>query len=248
MSSTSSIRTIEELSLNALPALQTVFLDGWVLRFANGYTRRANSVNPLYPVSGDVPANVHACERTYARFGLRTLFKLTPAAQPGDLDDVLAQRGYSRDTPISMQTLNLSGLRETAPPVELSGELTRAWLTAYCTFNQAAAHHQATLQRMLEGLVPSAGYALLRNGNDTLACGLGVVQAGFVGLFDIITAPHARRQGLGQQLVASLLAWGKRSGAHTAYLQVMSNNEPALRLYSRFGFQEEYQYWYRSHP
>jgi len=43
------IQRIEELSMNALPALSTVFLNGWILRFSNGYTRRANSVNPIYP-------------------------------------------------------------------------------------------------------------------------------------------------------------------------------------------------------
>ena len=42
------IRYLEELSLNALPSLENIFLDGWVVRFANGYTKRANSVNPLY--------------------------------------------------------------------------------------------------------------------------------------------------------------------------------------------------------
>ena len=41
----------EELSLNALPALQTQFYDGWVFRYTSGYgyTNRANSVNLLYP-------------------------------------------------------------------------------------------------------------------------------------------------------------------------------------------------------
>ncbi len=53
------IRTIEELSINALPALQTMLVDGWVLRFANGYTKRANSIHPLYASTGDAREKIH---------------------------------------------------------------------------------------------------------------------------------------------------------------------------------------------
>ena len=86
------IRHIEELALNAWPALQTLLLDGWVVRFANGYTRRANSVNPLYASEQDTDAKLRACEQFYRDRGLKVVFKMTAASQPDGLDALLAAR------------------------------------------------------------------------------------------------------------------------------------------------------------
>ena len=74
---------------------------------------------------------------------------------------------------------------------------------------------------------------------------MGVVQDKFVGLFDIVTDATYRNRGYGFQLVSDMLAWEKERGAQAAYLQVMLNNPPALRLYSKLGFKESYPYWYR---
>ena len=71
---------------------------------------------------------------------------------------------------------------------------------------------------------------------------------GYIGLFDIVTDPAFRNRGYGRRVVKNLLAWGRQNDAEKAYLQVMLNNAPALHLYSKIGFTEAYQYWYRIKP
>jgi len=73
-----------------------------------------------------------------------------------------------------------------------------------------------------------------------------VLEAPWVGLYDIVTRPDARRRGHAGRVVNSLMAWGRDNGAASAYLQVMIDNAPALALYAKLGFREAYQYAYRS--
>src|ERR1041385_4991873 len=88
------IRFVEELSMTALPALQTVYYDGWVLRFADGFTRRANSVNPVYDSTLSLEKKLKYCEHLFSEHKLPTVFKLTPMSYPVDLDRVLEFHHY----------------------------------------------------------------------------------------------------------------------------------------------------------
>ena len=240
------IRVVEELSMNAWPSLQTMLYDGWVLRFADGYTRRANSINPIYPSCDDVGCKIQTCERLYRDRGLNVVFKMTSAVHPEILDDVLAGQGYASDAQTSVQILDL-GSTDKAPAQEadLAASLSDDWLSAFCAMSGIAERRKPVLRQMLNSIAPATCFASIRYGDRMIACGLGVLQAGFVGLFDIVTDLNLRRQGYGTQLVLSILAWARQRGARTAYLQVMLNNAPALRLYSKLGFGEIYQYWYR---
>lgn len=243
------IRTIEEHSLNAWPSLQTMFYDGWVLRFADGYTRRANSINPLYASQLEVNEKIRECEAIYHGKGLPVVYKMTAANQPQDLDAVLAARGYQADAHTSVQTFDLQGLDQ--PPVAdalLTGELTEPWLATFFRMSNIAEKRAATLARILGAIAPNRRFASICAQGQVVACGMGVLDGGFLGLFDIVTDPHCRRQGHARRLLSSLLAWGRQEAAHTAYLQVMLNNEPALALYRKLGFAEQYRYWYRVKP
>jgi hypothetical protein len=90
------ITTIEELSLNAWASLQTMLYDGWIIRFANGYTKRANSVNPLYLSRIDIDEKLQFCEQLYQEKKLPVVFKLTSAVLPSNLDYRLWESGYQK--------------------------------------------------------------------------------------------------------------------------------------------------------
>lgn len=240
------IAALEELSCNALPALQTVLYDGWVLRFSNGYTRRANSVQPLYLPKQPLEEKIAFCESLYRRHNLPTIFKMTPGSQPSELDGELEQRGYAYESDTIVQTCALNGRSAPAdPPVEISDRWSDEWFTEFARLNNYTARTSTTPKQMLGLIVPQTAYALLRDAGGVQAVGMGVLQETHIGLFDIVVDPQARRRGYGRQIVSRLMDWGKERGAHTAYLQVIANNEPARKLYAGLGFVEQYPYWYR---
>lgn len=265
------IRTLEELSLNAWPALQTVLHDGWVLRFAGGYTRRANSVNPLYPSQDDLAAKIARCEQLYRAKGLPVVFKLTAESSPDGLDSALAAHGYALDALTSVQCLDLTAgagfpasmgqlpsqlyrdatqanVSEAKPAptgIELAEAVTEEWFDAFCRASNLASQRRPIAWQMLHAIVPATAFAAIRREGEVISCGFAVAQNDYIGFYDIVTDPRHRRCGLGEQLMRGLLAWGQAQGATTAYLQVMKNNPPALALYAKLGFREIYPYWYR---
>jgi ribosomal protein S18 acetylase RimI-like enzyme len=240
------VRQIEELSMNALPALQTVLYDGWILRFANGYSRRANSINPLYQGAHNIEEKITACEGLFQAKKQKVVFKLTPSPCPANLDEVLASKGYVEEGRTSVQLTDLTRVPEPSHAAQISDSLTSEWFDNYCKMNQVEDRYRHTLEQMLPNITGKIAFTSLVRDGKVVACGLGVLEGFYVGIYDIVTDPSWRNQGLGHALVLNILSWAEHNGAQTAYLQVVATNEPALRLYSKLGFREAYQYWYRT--
>ena len=93
--------------------------------------------------------------------------------------------------------------------------------------------------RLLAATSSPAVYALIRAGNEGVACARATLSGGVVGLYDLRVATDHRRQGMAIDLARSRLWWAQ------AFLQVMENNAAARALQVRLGFVEVYRYWYR---
>jgi N-acetylglutamate synthase len=240
------ILTLEEKTYRAWAALETELYDGWVLRCANGYTGRANSVNPIYPSTLDVVEKINYCERWYQQRAVRLRFRLNEAAQPPELDTVLESAGYARHDDSLVMSIDLSSVKLSYGDVQIEADASEVWLANFCHLHPTHAPHLNTMRQLLAKIEPQKYFATLLVDDEPVAMGVGVRDERHVGLFDIITRTDRRGQGFGKRLVGSLLAQAKADGAEIGYLQVAAQNAPALRLYEGFGFRLAYRYWYRS--
>ena len=239
-------KRVEEVALNAWPALHNLLYDGWILRFANGYTKRANSVNPLYASTLDVEAKIDFCEAAYRARGLRPIFRLLPFSEPQELDRALASRGYVRFDPSLVLHLELAGWQHPSiSPHALRDERLADWMAVYCRLSGADPEAHRTHGQMLERIGSARLLTTFVVEGKAVACGLGVLEDRFFGLFDLVSAPALRGRGHGTRLVATMLHWARERGAMHAYLQVVARNDGARRFYGRLGFAEAYPYWYR---
>ena len=181
------ITRIEELALNAWPAFETLRLDGWVVRFAGGYTRRSNSVAPLYAAAAAAGADgtlerIAACEALYRQRGLPAIFKLTSASQPAGLDDLLAARGYQAEAHTSVQLLDLNSWQ--APrrmECDIQAAPDEAWQAAFAQMSGLPEQRRGLHAQILAAIEPACAYASLRDSGSVAACGLGVLQDGYLG-------------------------------------------------------------------
>jgi GNAT superfamily N-acetyltransferase len=243
----SRYKHIEEYSLNAWPSLSTFIYDGWLLRFAKGFTKRSNSINPIYnAVSQKLVEKIQYVESIYTSAGLDTIFKITPFVPSENLDLTLENMGYDIVEPSSVQVLDLTITPEPRTnEIKIDLTINDEWLDVVTKLNNLSeAHRQITRELFSPSYLRKGFFTLYQNGLP-VACGVGIIEGDYVGLYDIVTDSNYRKQGHATELLIHILKWARENGATQSYLQVVKANTPAVTLYKKLGYQEIYTYWYR---
>ncbi len=244
-----NLQQLESIVLQSWPAFQQQELDGWLLRFAEGYTKRANSVNILK--SGTLPLDekIALCENYYQEKHLPVVFRLTSLVTNSGLDQRLAQMAYQHVDLTSVQVLDLHTLEgRLVTDLEPCKHSVPDWVHIFHQWHKVPHEKQALHQRLIENIASRKVLMTVSHEGKMVAAGMGVAEGAYVGLFDLITSISERRRGFGAQLLKCLLNWGKQVGASHAYLQVTHSNTAAKQLYAKLGFSEVYHYWYRVKP
>jgi N-acetylglutamate synthase len=237
---------VEETCLNAWPALREVLLDGWVLRFSEGLTRRANSANPLRPVSR---VNLRACEELFRRLALPTIFRVPSLIDPG-VDERLAEAGYTGEGESCVLYAAIDDIAAARDPdVKLLDQPTPEWFDAMAALQNHSSEQAATYRRIVGQLAIPAAFAALSDEGGTAALAYGALHNSCLCYESVITDRRRRRQGWGRRIVSALAAWAGDEGAFGACLEVEAHNAPARALYDAIGLKRElYRYHYRREP
>jgi len=239
----------EQFLIKHWPALDTMEYDGWLLCTANGFTKRANSISILHASTLDIEDKLTFVEQYYQSKNIPAIFKIGRSELDTQLDQYLEQHNYDK----LASTLVLSTtLTELSPPttteVEILEHISIKWIEHYCQFSGNSEEVIRTMIDMLTRIDTTTLLITLKNNNKAVACGLGVIEDGYVGVYCIATDPEHRHSGYGEQLMLNLLHCAKERGAHSSYLVVEESNEMARKLYDKLNFKLQYQYWYRVKP
>jgi N-acetylglutamate synthase len=241
--------SVEEACFNAWPALKEVFYDGWLIRLANGETRRTNSVNVIGRGSRAMDEKIDHCERIYAAHNQPTYFRIRSCDDPV-LEDVLEQRGYRAEDDTRTLYMDFD-----ATPPEISPRAIEIhegipgdeWLSAHERFSGRAPSKDDMRKKLLDLVAVPIAFAAARDDNGKIvSVAYGALHDELVSLQWVATDPAQRRKGLSRATLSDLLLWAEKRGAKGACLQVVAGNRPAIKLYESMGFAKElYRYHYR---
>lgn len=243
------IKTIEDLSLNAWPSHQMQVYDGWIIRFSYFYTHRTNSVEQIGPSTLPLKEKIDYCEKIYQRWQTPSVFKISPVTD-ARLEPLLTERGYHIEHSTNVMALDLTApyIIEETPPVSIriQDHIAPGWLDALFSLKHTTSPTHKKIVPSMYAAIPKDVIALsIREDGEIAATGLGILDRKYIGIYAIHVSGRCRHRHYATAMIQTLLAKGREKGASRAYLQVVSDNAPAIALYEKAGFTKVYDYHFR---
>lgn len=232
----------ERRIVNAWPAPATLLIDDWVVRFANGYSGRANAATPLKPGAELDEATLAMIEELYRADGLPPSVRLTPLTGETTRAEVIA-RGYRlKDASFGM-IAKLDGVApEIDPELQIEARPSADWIAGVAARQSGVKTHAGNLAAIVEKIRMPAAFATLLIAGEPVAYGMSVAERGMAEIGTIVVDASHRGHGLGRRIVSGLMSWARLMDCGSAYLQVDQTNEVAIGLYDRLGFRRLYSY------
>ncbi len=248
---TREIRALELAAADGWPGTEQTWIDGWLARHGDGFTRRANAAAPLGQAHriGDLHSGgtLDRLRSWYAERGQPLTLLL-----PDRLGSPPAGWQVSAEVQVMAADITNLALPDGASPVSVTSEPGPHWLPLY---HYRGAHLPAAAPAVLSAVQDGeVGFGSLGDpATGLLAIARGVVTEApdgrrWVGLAAVEVSPEHRRHGLGMLICAEMIRWGRDNGATHTYVQVDAANTAAIALYRTLGLIDHHRYRYATAP
>ncbi|MCQ1854260.1 GNAT family N-acetyltransferase [Neorhizobium galegae] len=240
------VRRLEAVGFRAWPAASVVYDGSWQVRLTGGHpSKRLNCIVPLDPSDHrDMATRLEKARKRFEDYGRPLVVRETPLAPP-KLIDHLNAAGWRAFETVDVLTVNLTELELPDTLDHLPSHDIGRFCDASLAIDGEDAALKPALAEILSSIKPTSGFFIKENPQEgAAAVALCVQDNDLAGIISFAVAKAHRREGLGTEILSSALRWARISGARSAWLQVVSTNEPALALYRRFGFRKAYEYRY----
>jgi N-acetylglutamate synthase len=242
-------RGLQEMAARALPADYVEYVGDWWLRYSPGSSWWVGTALPHGTASEEeLRKRIFAAERFYDRFGSVTRFQVTPGVCPDRLDSMLAEKGYRRESLVSLRTASTAEVQRIRRRTEFSlrwdPNPTPEWFGLWHALYDDGIDPLVEWNMLGRVRQPSA-YASAWDGGKIISVARAVIDGDWAGIFSMATVPEARGMGAGRTVLSLLADWAAAHAAAGMYLQVEIDNDPALRLYNTSNFTELRRYHYR---
>ena len=240
---------MEEAFLRAWPAPCRETVGDWLLQFAPGVSRRANSANPRRSPIRDLESTMIECERRYRAAGQPVLFRVLSITEPA-VTQLLDRLAYTREGETATLYAPIEEtVRIRTPDVVLTAKPEAVWLDAMTAAQGHTGERAATYRAIVEAIILPTAFVALHHEGQLASLAYGAIHDGFLMCESVITGPTWRKRGYARRALATLLAWGAEQKVHTACLQVQADNTSAISLYGGLGLRTHlYSYHYRRAP
>ncbi len=248
------IKFLQEILMNSWPAHHYYFLHGWILRFTDGVTSRANSVFPLRYTGylNELDKDIKLAEKAYQAYNLPTIFTIPDFFEPSNLVVKLKEHRYHQLGCIthtliaSAQKLRIGVINEKFKYFIYSKreEVISNFISKYSKRDQSA-------QKILDALVkriiiPKKRFIIAKHENKVVGTLMGILDPhGFLYIADLLVKPNFRKQYIATSMLFKVISdWAIPNGVKTIWLQVEIENNKAMNLYNKLGFEKAYSYYY----
>jgi N-acetylglutamate synthase len=236
---------LERAGMKAWPGIEMSKNGSWVLRAANGYTQRANSVQPLDPNDDDdLDTRIAQIRDWYSARELPPIFRMTPLASPklALALDAACWTVADRSCSLAMEMPDVAP----DPRGECLDPFGDRFLDSQRTMQGYSEDRMQKFVALMRAVsVPMTGVVLYSDENVPVASSLWAVAEGVAVTGNVVTDTAQRRKGFGGAMMRTGLAWAKDQGAAAAALNVVADNVAGRGLYASLGYRWLFDYVYR---